>query len=201
MQPRPEQTADVRGEERGWRLNLMPGCDWKSGLMAARWLSIRIELTGVRGTAVRPSPGRLFAASPDHTFADLAAAVNIAFARWDPHHLYEFVLPDGTCAGDPSGDWGMRADELANAHQLHLDRVLPGQEFRYEFDLAARWTHRCSIDSDPIDPADYFPALPDRPQPYWGWGAIPDQYASPPVGAPDLPCAGVRGRRERGPRP
>jgi hypothetical protein len=34
-------------------------------------------------------------ASPRHTLAELAEAIDIAFARWDHSHLHEFKLGDG----------------------------------------------------------------------------------------------------------
>jgi len=53
------------------------------GLMARRWFSIRVELLGGRGEQLWPYPGRVFAVGPAHTFADLARAIDNAFARWD----------------------------------------------------------------------------------------------------------------------
>jgi len=38
--------------------------------------------------------GRIFAAARGHTFAELADAIDDAFARWDRSHLQEFTLAD-----------------------------------------------------------------------------------------------------------
>lgn len=64
--------------------------------MARTWLSIRVELVSGMGAAFWPRPGRIFAAAGRHTFADLARAVDTAFARWDHAHLNMFTLDDDT---------------------------------------------------------------------------------------------------------
>src|SRR6267154_1284906 len=68
---------------------------------AATWLSIRVELVEGRGQRYWPRPGRLFAAATNHSFAQLATAIDDAFARWDRSHLHEFELADGTRIGKP----------------------------------------------------------------------------------------------------
>ena len=70
------------------------------GLMARRWISIRVELLGGRGEELWPYPGRVFAVGPAHTFADLARAIDNAFARWDLSHLSLFTLADGRVVTD-----------------------------------------------------------------------------------------------------
>ena len=65
--------------------------------MSRTWLSIRVELVSGRGRDFWPRPGRDFAAGRRHTFADLAGAIDDAFARWDRAHLHLFDLGD---AGD-----------------------------------------------------------------------------------------------------
>jgi hypothetical protein len=44
------------------------------------------------------------------------------------------------------------------------------------FDFGDDWTHLCTVGEERIDPLDELGILPDGPLPYWGWGAIPDQY-------------------------
>ncbi|MGI8888293.1 MAG: hypothetical protein ACR2GB_04890, partial [Nocardioidaceae bacterium] len=60
--------------------------------MARTWLSIRVDLVGGGGLTLRPQPGRMFAAARSHTFAQLAIAIDDAFARWDRAHLHMFEL-------------------------------------------------------------------------------------------------------------
>jgi hypothetical protein len=36
--------------------------------------------------------------------------------------------------------------------------------------------HLCTVAPARIDPLQAVGIAPDTPQPYWGWGAIPDQY-------------------------
>jgi hypothetical protein len=62
--------------------------------MSRTWLSIRVDLIEGCGEHLWPRPGRTFAASRTHTFAQLADAIDDAFARWDRSHLHEFELAD-----------------------------------------------------------------------------------------------------------
>ncbi|MGW5666398.1 hypothetical protein [Micromonospora sp. NPDC003776] len=64
--------------------------------VARRWLSIRVELVSGRGEDFWPRPGRIFAAVRAHTFEQLGAAIDDAFARWDLAHLRLFTLTDET---------------------------------------------------------------------------------------------------------
>jgi hypothetical protein len=48
--------------------------------MARDWVSVRVELVEGRGDWVWPRPGRIFAAARRHTLADLASAIDDAFA-------------------------------------------------------------------------------------------------------------------------
>ena len=75
------------------------------GLKVARtWLSIRVQLVEGRGERLWPRPGRILAAARSHTFAQLADAIDDAFARWDRAHLHEFELADGTRLPRPTTD-------------------------------------------------------------------------------------------------
>jgi hypothetical protein len=88
--------------------------------MAAEWLAIRVELTGGRGIGLDPQPGRVLLVGPRHTFADLAEAVNAAFARWDLAHLHEFRLADGRRIGYAEEDPAVVDQaQLAVASALH----------------------------------------------------------------------------------
>ena len=58
--------------------------------LARTWLRIRVELIGGRGIVCKPSPGRDVIVRPGHSFAQLAEAIDNAFARWDRSHLHGF---------------------------------------------------------------------------------------------------------------
>jgi Plasmid pRiA4b ORF-3-like protein len=113
---------------------------------------------------------------PSHTFAQLADAINAAFARWDLSHLHEFELADGRRIGFPSDDyapdlaWEDHA-KLKVAKELHA-----GEEFEFVFDFGDDWRHRCRVLEEKVDPEDEYGPIPDRPVAIWGWGWIPDQY-------------------------
>ena len=143
--------------------------------MARTWLSIRVELVEGRGSTCWPRPGRVLAASKSHTFADLAEAIDDAFARWDTSHLHEFVLADGTQLSAPDPDWD-EPDSVLDDRRTTLSRLERGEQFRYTFDLGDDWAHLCTVDDGWIDPLDELGIVPDAPLPYWGWGDIPDQY-------------------------
>ena len=152
--------------------------------MTRRWFSTRVELLGGRGEQLWPYPGRVFAVGPAHTFADLARAIDNAFARWDLSHLSLFTLADGRVVTDAETGADFATSPLgvvpAAALDIEVAKVMrtveQGAQFRYVFDLGDDWTHCCTIDLGHIDPADVLGVIPPAPMAYWGWGTIPDQY-------------------------
>lgn len=138
------------------------------------WLSIRVELVEGRGERYWPRPGRLFAAATSHTFAQLANAIDDAFARWDRSHLHEFKLADGTRIGmhDRKSDDEGVLDETREK----VSRLQSSQQFIYVFDLGDDWAHLCTVVEAGIDPLDALGVVPNAPLPFFGWGSIPDQY-------------------------
>jgi hypothetical protein len=141
--------------------------------VARTWLSIRVELVSGRGELLWPRPGRILAAPRTTTFAQLATAIDDAFARWDRAHLHLFHMQDGNRIGRP--DWDDEHDGL-DGRQVRLSRLAPGEQFAYEFDLGDRWMHLCTVAEQRIDPLEELGVVPDEPVPYWGWGDLPDQY-------------------------
>lgn len=135
------------------------------------WYVIRVELTSGRADELEPPPGRDFLVSPQHTFRQLAEAINGAFARWDLGHLYGFKLADGTMVGTAFEDLPFR-----DAARTKIGRRDEGEVFGYEFDLGDSWMHRCTILEAGVHPEDVYGARPKGPVAVWGWGSIPDQY-------------------------
>jgi hypothetical protein len=143
--------------------------------MAVRtWLSIRVELVEGRGERYWPRPGRLFGAARSHSFAQLASAIDDAFARWDRSHLHEFELEDGTRIGTPEPDID-DADVLDECRE-RLSSLQASQQFIYLFDFGDDWTHLCTVVEASFDPREVLGVVPSAPLPYFGWGNIPDQY-------------------------
>lgn len=144
------------------------------------WLSIRVDLVSGRGDKYWPRPGRIFAAARSHTFAQLATAIDDAFARWDRSHLHQFWLSDGNRAGAPDEDFDEDFDDqddpVLDETRLTLGRLNAGEQFVYEFDFGDSWLHLCTVAEQRIDPMNELGIHPTQPLPYWGWGAIPDQY-------------------------
>jgi len=143
--------------------------------MTRTWLSIRVELVEGRGERFWPRPGRIFAAARTHTFAQLADAIDDAFARWDRAHLHEFELADGTRLTTPYGDddeFGPSVDD----RRTRLSRLGPDEQFVYVFDFGDAWTHLCTVGPERVDPIEALGIVPPAPLSFWGWGAIPDQY-------------------------
>ena len=138
------------------------------------WLSIRVELVEGRGERYWPRPGRLFAAATSNSFAQLASAIDDAFARWDRSHLHEFELADGTRIGTPHPD--MNNDDVLDETREHLSKLEASQQFIYAFDFGDDWTHLCTVVETGIDPHEVLGVVPDAPLPFFGWGNIPDHY-------------------------
>lgn len=135
------------------------------------WYIIRVELTSGRAEEFVPPPGRDFLLSPQHTFRQLAEAINAAFARWDLGHLYVFRLADGAMIGTPSEDLAYR-----DAGRVKIGRRAEDEVFEYEFDFGDSWEHRCTVQKTGVDPEDVYGVPPKGPVAIWGWGSIPDQY-------------------------
>ncbi len=149
----------------------------RSVSMGRSWLSIRVDLISGGDADLWPRPGRIFAAARRHTFGQLAVAIDDAFARWNRHHLHEFELGDGQRIGIPDPDFDPDYDRpLLDIDAVRLSRLAPDQQFTYVFDLGDCWMHLCTVAQDRVDPQETVGIEPDRPTPYWGWGAIPDQY-------------------------
>jgi hypothetical protein len=142
--------------------------------MARTWLSIRIDLIegGGRGP-LWPRPGRVFAAARTHTFADLAAAIDDAFARWDRAPA-PVERSGGQLLTSPGWDDLPAGSQPSTA--VRLSTLEPAEQFVYTFDLDDDWTHLCTVAPARIDPTEVLGILPARPLPHRGWGTIPDQY-------------------------
>lgn len=144
--------------------------------MARTWLSIRVELVSGHGTDLWPRPGRILAAARTHSFAQLAEAIDRAFARWDLAHLHMFTLTDGT--GVSPLDWwdGEAPDGTLDGQTTKLSKLQAGEQFAYVFDMGDNWAHLCTVGDKRIDPLEELGEIPDTPVAYWGWGVLPDQY-------------------------
>ncbi|GAA3394150.1 hypothetical protein [Cryptosporangium minutisporangium] len=133
------------------------------------WLAIQVELIAGHGQPLWPRPGRLFAVARSHTFAEFAAAVDQAMARWDLPKSSEFVLADGVRVGPEKG--------AEDSTLVKIGELNQGDQFAYLFDLEARWEHLCTVVERPFDPRKTrLSGVPDLPTPYWGWGSLPDQH-------------------------
>jgi hypothetical protein len=144
-------------------------------VVARTWLSITVELVSGRGEEFWPRPGRIFAAARTHTFEQLGAAIDDAFARWDLAHLRLFTLADETpvCS---FGIWEEPPDDAIDGDKVKLSRLALGEQFAYVFDMGDEWAHLCTVAEQRIDPLDQLGIVPMEPTAYWGWGDLPDQY-------------------------
>jgi hypothetical protein len=151
--------------------------------MPKNWLAIRVDLLAGRGRNLWPTPGRVLAVGPTHTFRDLARAIDTAFARWDRSHLCQFTLADGRHVTDAESAEDLDTSPFGAVPQSSLDietvkvakTVIPGEGFKYIFDLGDDWTHACRVEGK-IDPLEAVGIVPPQPTPYFGWGEVPDQY-------------------------
>jgi hypothetical protein len=143
--------------------------------VASTWLSIRVDLVEGHGQHLWPRPGRLFVAARSHTFAQLADAIDDAFARWDRAHLHEFTLADGSRLTTPHMDWEEFGPAIDDQHE-RLSRLQLDEQLAYVFDLGDYWAHLCTVGPKRVDPIEVLGIVPHRPMPFFGWGDIPDQY-------------------------
>ncbi len=79
----------------------------------------------------------MFAADQNHTFAQLALAVDDAFARRECSHLHEFHMSDGTRLGTPDPEFDN--EDMVDEETARLSRLQPGEKFIYVFDLGDDW--------------------------------------------------------------
>lgn len=134
-------------------------------------LSIEVELVAGRGRSWWPRPGRVFAAGPTHTFAQLAEAVDRAFGRWDLDHLRMFVLPGGVEVSWSAWRDGPAFPGTHDGRRARLDLLTPGSCFAYVFDFGADWTHLCTIRR--VSGTTCPPAVPAL---RGSWGDGPEQH-------------------------
>ncbi|MGH8899683.1 MAG: IS1096 element passenger TnpR family protein [Egibacteraceae bacterium] len=136
------------------------------------WMTIRVVLTGREDVPLVQPPGRVLLVHADHSFADLADAIDTAFARWDLTPLHEFGVEGRQLAAEPD-----EAD-VEDSDEVTVGEVglRPGSRFTYLFDLAARWMHDCTVDEVRVDPYELTGEEPDLPAVVLGWGTIPDQH-------------------------
>jgi hypothetical protein len=137
-------------------------------------MAIRVALLSGRGINCDPPPGRTMIVGPRHTFADLAAALDQAFARWDLSHTHLFELPDGRLLGEASPEWDQKV--LDETSLTVASTVKDEDRFYYVFDLGDDWRHACDVEATDVDPIEAYGVIPRTPVPIWGWGWIPDQY-------------------------
>jgi hypothetical protein len=109
-----------------------------------RCLSIGVTLRSCGDQVMpRPGPERVMIASPRHTFADLALAIDEAFGRWELGRRREFRFADGSRAGE-AGD-GRRRPDLVDDRRARLYRLGEGERFTYVSDTGRRWGHECLV--------------------------------------------------------
>ena len=84
--------------------------------MARTWLSIQVDVVHGRGQDLWPRPGSILAAARRHTFAQLAGAIDDAFARWGPSWLSSAASREDAQTSADRGDanvWRSRHTDRA----------------------------------------------------------------------------------------
>jgi hypothetical protein len=141
------------------------------------WLTIRVVLQGQPDAPLEHPPGRVLLAHADHSFGELAEAIDGAFARWDVTPLHRFdvegrVLLPGGADGEEEGEDVEDSDEVTVGEV----GLRAGNRFSYVFDLGERWQHDCLVEDVTVDPFEVAGDEPEVPVAVYGWGTIPDQY-------------------------
>ncbi|MDP8954648.1 MAG: plasmid pRiA4b ORF-3 family protein [Actinomycetota bacterium] len=136
-----------------------------------RCLSIGVTLRACTGRALPlPRPERVLIASPRHTFADLALAIDEAFGRWELGSGREYSFEDGSRAGEAVD--GSRRRDLVDDRRARLYRLREGERFVYLADTGERWEHECVVVGW-IDPDEVLLDGPSHPVVYQARGRNP----------------------------
>ena len=164
----PWMRVDIRSTERAGR---------RAG-SGQSWMILRVLLAARGGEEVVGTPGRDLLVSDTHTFADLATAIDRAFARWDLAHLHVFRFDDGRRIGmvdleEPDDDDADLDETKVTVQQAGLRQ---GDRFEYVFDFGDSWEHCCTVLRCKVDPMKESGAASSDIVPIFGWGTIPDQY-------------------------
>jgi hypothetical protein len=166
-------------------------------------MTIRVVLTGRPDAALAQQPGRVLLVHADHSFADLAEAIDGAFGRWDLTPLHQFevegrmLLSAEASTDDPEAE----ASDEVTVGEVGLRT---GARFTYVFDLGEQWSHESLVEEVGVDPFEAAGEEPDVPVPVYGWGTVPDQYGrvtedDENEGTPDAPeASSVWADREEG---
>jgi hypothetical protein len=139
-------------------------------------LKIKVVLVSGRGEELEAPPGRVMLSSADHSLAELAEAIDLAFGRWDISHLHMFTLPNGLALASEDDETDAEAGATTSTARLGDIGLEKGSGFQYVFDLGDEWTHDCEVIEVEVDPIEEFGVPPQGPVPIDGWGWIPDQY-------------------------
>lgn len=153
---------------------------------APSWLVLRVVLLGKADREIDPPPGRELLVSRQHTFADLAGAIDRAFARWDRSHLHLFYwqTADASASRATSGSCPTCTATSTSTLGTSTSVTTPsawsgsrkGETFEYVFDLGDEWMHECVVIRDQVDPVEEYGGSTRSIVPIFGWGVIPDQY-------------------------
>lgn len=128
-----------------------------------------VTLVAADDQVLEAAPERALVASPWHTFADLALAIDDAFGRWELGSRRRFGLADGTEIGEVAGR--RRTGEL-DYRRTRLQRLDGSEPFTYTVDDGTRWRHRCVL-AGAIDADDVVPDRPGHPVVYQSVGRVP----------------------------
>ena len=158
----------------------------RSARRAERWMVLRVVLHSRSGEELADPPGRDLLVSDARSFADLADAIDRAFARWDVSHLHEFRLADGRRIGMADTDeFGAEGELDDRVETLARAALTAGDSFEYIFDFGDGWEHTCMVLRDDVDPREQAGVEPTGIVPVFGWGSIPDQYGRVTPDEPD----------------
>jgi hypothetical protein len=135
------------------------------------WMTVRVVLLGQPDAPLDDPPGRVLLVHADHTFGDLAEAIDVALGRWDLSPVHRFDVEGRILVA--GGD-----EEIEDSDEVTIGSVglRAGSRFSYVFDLGELWEHDCLVEDTAVDPFEATGEEPDGPVAVFGWGTLPDQY-------------------------
>lgn len=142
-------------------------------VVMARCKLIRVQLVSGLGRRLDPSPARLLVVPRRIPYAQLAVAINGAFARWDLDKPWTFTLPDRSTVVHSLDAAAPQPGALPPA--TSIGPLSDHQEFVFDYDPERGWHHACQVLMTRESLQEWGRDITE-PTVIDGWGPVPDPF-------------------------